>query len=829
MGWVPLQALAIMSLLFRPVGSDSITSGSATSATTSNSNNNNNSNSNPFHAGCLQHQLGADKWKPLRVCNSDDDATTMGVSCRPPPLPYPEIRMYTQNWQSVFFTSWLLQIILSELLDIPTTIETGYAEFDQMDFYTPTPPLGGFQIAPSVTLEMIEEGITYGDCAQANAENQQRKKQQHNNTDDNEDNEYQVCFHFVPEVWTADLVWIQDLLHRGLVEPPLGLGVLGQEALFIPKYTAEANPSLINYLALQGQDHRQELADMFLRPTSWQDYCQEVSLNNCTTPDSVAQRPPQGENDREDERNRYFHPQDYTGYFRATDKNNCTSNPDTCTGHVADFPCGWSSYVLPYLYHLDIALEGDGEEPNSKGYSYNQLQDIWRAANATRSHVMMTWWSPEPLFQAFLGTDAEFVKVQFPYPTQECVENRVDREDRCAPDLETRVGSPKGACDESPTPLMKMIATSIYDVMEEAMTLSGHSEATKSPGLDVLKSFKITELQLAEIFQLWNDGEGMDPRAAVCTWAAEHVDYLQSFVPHTYPRQVDGGIRNDALLYSALILGGIVTFIVLGTSAWVYQRRKSRVVAMARVDFLFLLLGGSFTIAIGAIVVAAPATNASCVAEIWLIGIGYTLGMECNTKQTPSSYDNLLTLSLPRSLFPPSFYKELVPLIVKVAAINKLMFESQRMRRIKLTKKKLFVPVFAIFTVVSAFLIAWTILDPPQKQSEYELTDDANEAGYTIVTSRYYCKSNSNVWNMVAVGWNVLFLFCATVLAIQMSRIPHQQQVSEARTLAFLIYSHTGFVVLRVITYFLSSEVNEWTLARCRSLIFSIDTLATIV
>lgn len=580
---------------------------------------NNNTVSNPFYAGCLQHQRA--DWKHIRVCNTDDDyhdTSSSTASCRPPPLPYPEIRLYTQNWQSVFFESWLLQILLTELLDIPTTIETGYAAVDKMNFYSPDPPPEGFQIAPSMTMEMIVEGASYGDCAKANALNRQIIR---NGDDNSEHNNYQVCFNVVPEVWTADLVWIQDLVHRGIAEPPLGLGILGQEALFIPKFTAQADPSLVNYMALQGPDNRRKLSETFLRPTTWNYYCQSISLNNCTTPDGVAQRPP---GNATSEMDRYFHADHFTGYFRATDKNNCDDGE--CTGHVADFPCGWSSYVLPYIHHLDIALDGDGPEPHCKGYTYNQLQDIWRAANATKSHVMMMWWSPEPLFHEFLGTDAEFVKVQFPYPSQACVENRISREDRCSPDLETRVGSPEGACDESPTPLMKVITTSLYDIIEEAIADEENPEATKSPGLDVLKNFKITELQLDEIFQLWRGGKGMDPRTAVCMWAADHLDYLQGFVPHTYPRQVDGGIRNDAFLYASFTLGVVVSIIVLGTSFWVYRKRKSRAIVMARVDFLFLLLAGALTIAIGAIVVAAPATNGSCLAEIWLIGIGYTLG-----------------------------------------------------------------------------------------------------------------------------------------------------------------------------------------------------------
>ena len=39
------------------------------------------------------------------------------------------------------------------------------------------------------------------------------------------------------------------------------------------------------------------------------------------------------------------------------------------------------------MYHLDIALEGDGDQVN-KGYSYGHLIELWKAANATKSNLV---------------------------------------------------------------------------------------------------------------------------------------------------------------------------------------------------------------------------------------------------------------------------------------------------------------------------------------------------------------------------------------------------------------------------------------------------------
>jgi hypothetical protein len=84
-------------------------------------------------------------------------------------------------------------------------------------------------------------------------------------------------------------------------------------------------------MGLQGESRRQKLADMFLRPTTWQDYCSEVSNTSCAQPDNVAQRAP------DDTEFRRYHVEGlYSGHFRKTDENNCTKWPTNCTGHIVE-------------------------------------------------------------------------------------------------------------------------------------------------------------------------------------------------------------------------------------------------------------------------------------------------------------------------------------------------------------------------------------------------------------------------------------------------------------------------------------------------------------
>ena len=128
------------------------------------------------------------------------------------------------------------------------------------------------------------------------------------------------------------------LWNEQVIEAPGGLGALGEQMWFMRRKTAREHPAFLSYLGLQGEENRKKVAEVFKRPTTWEEYCKFVSENNCETPDKFAQRPP----GTEDENGMYFVQGSYTGYFRAAEENQCNINPN-CTGHIVDYPCGWQS------------------------------------------------------------------------------------------------------------------------------------------------------------------------------------------------------------------------------------------------------------------------------------------------------------------------------------------------------------------------------------------------------------------------------------------------------------------------------------------------------
>ena len=597
-------------------------------------------------------------------------------------------------------------------------------------------------------------------------------------------------FHCI-EVWNGHSASLTKLTEEHTIENPGGLGVIGEQLWFMRRKTARQYLSFVSYLGMQGEENRIQLAEVFKRPTSWDDYCTLVSEDNCQTPDEFSTRPPS----LEGEGGKYFVDGSYTGYFRATEQNNCTANPN-CTGHIVDYPCGWSSFVSQQTYHLGIALESNGNEP-SNGYSYSEMVQIWRAANATDSHVIMQWWKPESLYQEFLGTESEMQGIALPPPTQDCVENRIDPLDRCGDDPQLRIGDPLGSCTEGPYSLMKVISTALYDISFDPEK----PEELHSPAYNTIKSFRVSELQLGKIFKYWFardfDRFGLDPRDATCQWFVENTETLRSFIPRSHPRVIedDDDVYKEPAFHVALALSCSAIFSTLCASVIVFILRDRPTIRYSQIEFLYLLLIGLLLVSIGSLLTALPPSDQICVAIVWLVNFGYTL--------------------------------ELVPLIVKVAAINQFVAASEQMRRVKLTTASLFGAVIFFCLLVCVCLAVWTATDPPRKDEDLELTNGQSEDGVTVIQRSFYCNSEKEVWNFLGVSWQALLLLCASILAFQSRKV--REDLNESKTLAMMIYSQTVLVVLRAITYALEGSLDHADVAAARSIIYSFDAIATLV
>jgi len=172
---------------------------------------------NPFASGCL-HTRMPELILAKRVCNSDDSVEEVqdGMVCTRPEFDYMEVRLTAGNWESILFNAWVMQILLSELLGVPTTLEPGLPD-THLNFYDAQ---GRVEYGEIQNSKGFENAHKYQDCRLADR-----------GLDDPD--QYEPCVHLVPEFWSATGPWAVDSVNKGSMEPPQTLGVLAQETLYV--------------------------------------------------------------------------------------------------------------------------------------------------------------------------------------------------------------------------------------------------------------------------------------------------------------------------------------------------------------------------------------------------------------------------------------------------------------------------------------------------------------------------------------------------------------------------------------------------------------------
>ena len=537
--------------------------------------------SNPFVEGCLKTMLGSRGEEELaemnlapevmqalngRVCNSDDEDESS--FCLDNQFDYFEIRVHNANWESSIFVAWVMQIMLMEVLKVPVTVGLNSGLTSISSFYS---PINSMEYS---SVPYPWEALQYGvDCE---------------TTD-------QDCVDVMPEVWNGQVSRWSSMMHEGIIEPVDGCGQVGKLGWFVPGATARRDDSLVSYYGLQGEENRAKLAQAFKRPSTWYEYCEEVSIDNCTTSDDVAEHYPKTVAMAA----KYFEGGLFTGHFRMLPENNCTEFPETCTGYIVGPICTWSTNVDAQLYWNDIVgLKAGGPSEPNKGYEYSSQTEIWRAANATKSDVMMWWWNPEATVEEFSTSDWSFQQIILPTVTDVCSEARISVDDRCVEDIAVRRGDRLGACDYEAHALQKVVS---FNLQKKTMT---ESESSRSPGYPFIRSLKVTDLEIQSLLKKWmainKDKYGNDARQAVCSWTIDHMDALLNFIPPGHPRSLDpSGSFNQPYLYVAMAVAILCFLGLLVTAFFVHRHRRTKVFVYAQEEFIQIVLFGFILITIG--------------------------------------------------------------------------------------------------------------------------------------------------------------------------------------------------------------------------------------
>ncbi len=760
--------------------------------------------SNPFQQGCLrtleEMKSGSTKKKPRykkRVCNSDDgdpsSIATLPATCNRSDFhdTYPEIRIHNANWESSVIIAWIYQIVLSELVQVPATVGLTSLDTPFASFYSET---NDFVFSP--------EAYPYHALKQANKvgkdslDQDRTREGNHRKKRGDCSATLDPCVDVLPEVWQGQVKDYYPLIERKIIEPPSGDGLLGRSGFYIPARTMQQFPQFSIWYGLSGEANRKLLAETFLRPLSWLEYCEQVSASKCQEASSIAARFPEPS-----EVDIYFQEDGlYVGYFTESGANNCTMYPTNCTGHIVTPPCGWSSPIDAQLYWNNIvglSREGGPLTPVS-GYTQSQMTQILRAANATSNNLIMHWYEPEPVHIEFHGTDYELISVTLPAPTSDCLKSRVDDAERCSASDEVRRGnSSLGGCGDDIELLQRLIASI---VPEHTFTLA---VVDQSPAYEFLKKIQIKNLDMITIIQNWKrrqvDPMGNDLRSAVCQWVFGNLNQLQGMIPNGYPRVLKSrspvGYKSWYLL-TAVIIGGVVAAIAVIGFLAVFRFRNTKAMVFTQPVFLQMILIGFFLISLGAVFYATNPEPRHCVSSMWLLMLGYTI--------------------------------ELVPVLVKTAKINHLIQSyTKTQKRIQLNRRTMLLQVAMIVTVVLAYLTLWTVNDPPKPVQTRSLQAVQGSA-MAQVEYDTKCSSDSSAWMFGAYAWQAILLILAAFLAFQSRDV--MSQLNESMSLAVMVYSHFLFVCLRgVFSVFYVQETFPASVTACLlSLAYSLDALAAM-
>ncbi|CAB9521809.1 Receptor-type guanylate cyclase gcy [Seminavis robusta] len=225
-----------------------------------------------------------------------------------------------------------------------------------------------------------------------------------------------------------------------------------------------------------------------------------------------------------------------------------------------------------------------------------------------------------------------------------------------------------------------------------------------------------------------------------------------------------------------------------------YTKRKTKALYFVQSEFLFLIQIGMLLSIGSAVTLALSPSSATCGVTNWIASLGYVL--------------------------------QLIPLLIRILAINQLAASGKQMQRVRLNIWMLYGSVAATAALLVVFLIVWTLVDPPQEQLQYEMTDFETPNGETIVHVYDYCWSENQFWYYIHFGWKAVILLPACLIALLALRV--KEDLNDTRNLAAVLFIRVLFLILMVSAGVLAQD-NRSDLMGYWSLLVSLDTIASII
>ena len=405
------------------------------------------------------------------------------------------------------------------------------------------------------------------------------------------------------------------------------------------------------------------------------------------------------------------------------------------------------------------------------------------------------WWSPEILFEEFFGTDAEFVPVNLGQPTQECHEHRPPRGSMCNTEYMVSSSDPRGACDYTVDSIKKFISDGLYQTTFDPAI----PEALRSPAYTTIDNYRMATLQLNQIFQLWLERKtdyNFDARYATCKWVADNIDHVLSWVPESHPRLIEEVDNTKTPLFlGALAVACIAATVVIFSFVKIVVKKNTKVIYYAHFESLVVLLAGLLLLSVGTILLVVPNTDGSCISIAWLINMGYAI--------------------------------HFAPLVSKILAINNNNgTQGKQMQRVRLGKTELYRAVALLTSLVSIFMILWTVKKPFEMKSAYQLADEISESGETVVMEINYCGSCTQLWHLLSLIWQAIILLPTAVIAFLAYRV--KEDINDTKAIAMLVYAHSFFLIFRGSLFLVDDGSEPAELMAYSSFLISGDILVAV-
>lgn len=280
----------------------------------------------------------------------------------------------------------------------------------------------------------------------------------------------------------------------------------------------------------------------------------------------------------------------------------------------------------------------------------------------------------------------------------------------------------------------------------------------------------------------------------------ENREMLKRFIPPGYPRMKKKSSTEKtpipAITIGALAFSVFVLLLVLLIVMLVYYYRKEKVIVYAQPTFLYLVLTGAVLMLIGAIFFALLPGNATCASRHWFTVLGLTL--------------------------------ELVPVIVKVNAVNTIFRTANKMKRVTIKRSKLYMNIGVILFFIVVYLICWTAIGNLAAITESWSLDeegDRNSRGGYFVDIEISCSDRTTglAWYIVIDCFFLFLMAVAMVLAYQTRKV--RQEFNESSRLAFIIYSHFIFHFLRMMLAYAELNLAALVAGALLSYMYTADTL----